>query len=174
MTVTWLPGYPFFGCMWKGGNFQKRTITQNKLKKRIRSIKKNPKDNTIMPIWGNFGGVYSILWVLRNSKTKLAKAIFRNKIIQDEGKVVDSPLNTFTFFQARHCIHVCSTIHFRCSSLAYTVGVVGSLPAYYFDRLRFAVTPAVSFHISTSRPPINVFLVSAPSVISLSILRKYY
>ena len=108
-----------------------------------------------MPIWGNFGGVYSILWVLRNCKTKLAKAIFRNKIIQDEGKVVDSPLNTFTFFQARHCIHVCSTIHFRCSSLAYTVGVVGSLPAYYFDRLRFAVTPAVLFHILISNDKLN-------------------
>ena len=71
------------------------------MKKRIRSIKKNPKDNTIMPIWGNFGGVYSILWVLRNCKTKLAKAIFRNKIIKDEGKVVDSPLNTFTFFSSK-------------------------------------------------------------------------
>ena len=100
-------------------------------------------------------GVSRILWVLRNSKTKLAKAIFRNKIIQNEGKVVDSPLNTFTFFQARHCIHVCSTIHFRCSSLAYTVGAVGSLPAYYFDRLRFAVTPAVLFHILISNDKLN-------------------
>ena len=86
-------------------------------KKRIRSIKKNPKDNTIMPIWGNFGGVYSILWVLRNSKTKLAKAIFRNKIIQDEGKVVDSPLNTFTFFQAKHSCLLHYTLPVQLSGL---------------------------------------------------------